>query len=263
MLHYWVNFLTDCCCYVPSFFSLQSGFLITKIPKNSMRSPARRVLYCDESGYHINWRAVRESDYPSKAEFLADCGSRTSYSTTSMRKEAIPLSKLTSCQYSKDKYDEDQFFIRLVFEGVRNLDIKLMNKNDWEYCMDGFESISKNKDKFAKPPTQEAWKTDKYQPVVWEYAPGKTCNVGCGNSLEDIFIISSCYISLWSVLVGFFALLLKGAMDTDDKSTLLMMFFAFGIIFVALVALSVITGQIEVEENRKKKARQGLDEDDI
>ena len=51
----------------------------------------------------INWRSARQSDYPTKAEYLADVG-HTSYSD-SKKKVSIPLSSLVSCQYSKDKFE--------------------------------------------------------------------------------------------------------------------------------------------------------------
>eukprot|EP00520_Triparma_pacifica_P004715 CAMPEP_0118644330 /NCGR_PEP_ID=MMETSP0785-20121206/6887_1 /TAXON_ID=91992 /ORGANISM="Bolidomonas pacifica, Strain CCMP 1866" /LENGTH=259 /DNA_ID=CAMNT_0006536093 /DNA_START=54 /DNA_END=833 /DNA_ORIENTATION=+ len=247
-------------------FHLKNGFVITKMPLKSLASPTRRVMYCDESGHNLSWRPVRESDYPSKGEYLADVGS-VGYQG-SRHHTMIPLSKLVSCQYSKEKFDQKEFFMRLVFEGHRNLDIHLKNKEDWEYCMDGFEAISKNRHIFEKKASfrpesmQEVWDHDNYKPVVWEYSPGKFCNVGCGNDWEDIFLISSCYGCLWSFLLAFYSLLLKGILDTDEKSTLLMMYFVFGLIFVALVGLAVYTGQMEVEALKKKKAQLGLGEDD-
>jgi hypothetical protein len=247
-------------------FHLKSGFLITKIASSQFGSPSRRVLFCDESGHNLSWRAVKQSDYPSKAEYLSDVGS-VSYAGTK-KHTLLPLTKLVSCQYSKEKFQNEEFYMRLVFEGHRSLDINLLTKEDWEYCMDGFELIAQNRAKFAKSPSfrpesmQEIWDHDNYKPVIWEYYPGKTCNVGCGNDWEDIFLISSCYASLWSFLVAFYALLLKGILDTDEKSTLLMMYFVFGIIYVCLVGLAVYTGQMEVEALRKKKAVLGLGEDD-
>jgi len=231
-----------------------------------MATPARRVLYCDESGHMISWRSVKIGDYPSKAEYLADVG-HTNYQE-STKHTMLPIANLVSCQYSKEKFDQGEFFMRLVFEGHRNLDIHLLNKADWEYCMEGFELIAKNRAKFAKSPSfrpesmQEIWDHDNYKPVVWEYAKGKKCGIGCGNDWEDIFLISSCYGCLWSFLLAFFALLLKGVIDTDEKSTLLMMYFVFGIIYVALVGLAVYTGQIEVEALRKKREKLGLGEDE-
>mmetsp|Transcript_5225 Transcript_5225/g.11058 ORF Transcript_5225/g.11058 Transcript_5225/m.11058 type:complete len:275 (+) Transcript_5225:60-884(+) len=247
-------------------FHLKNGFIITKLPKNTFRSPQRRVLYCDPSGHMINWRSARASDYSSKAEYLADCG-HTAYSD-SKKKVSIPLSSLVSCQYSKDKFESEEFFMRLVFEGHRNLDIKLTNKQDFEYCMDGFEVIAKNRERFKKTPSfrpetmEEVWDADDYHPLVWEYKPGKTCNIGCGNDLEDILLISSCYGCLWSFLVAFYALLMKGILDSDEKSTLLMMYLVFGVIYVCMVGLAVYTGQMEEDAKRKKKAELGLDEDD-
>ncbi|GMH93214.1 hypothetical protein TrVE_jg9579 [Triparma verrucosa] len=226
----------------------------------------RRVLFCDESGHMINWRSARQSDYATKAEYLADCG-HNAYSE-SKRKVSIPLSALVSCQYSKDKFEAKEFFMRLVFEGHRNLDIKLMNQQDFEYCMDGFELVAKNRERFIKPPSfrpesmQEVWDADNYHPLVWEYSPGKTCNIGCGNDVEDILLISSCYGCLWSFLIAFYALLMKGTLDSDEKSTLLFMYLVYGVIYVLLVGLAVYTGQMEEDKKKKKRAALGLGEDE-
>ena len=65
----------------------------------------------------------------------------------SKKKKGIRLSSLQSVQYSVDHYKENSFFMRLVFE-ERNLDIELLNKEDFEYCMDGFELIAKNVERF-------------------------------------------------------------------------------------------------------------------
>lgn len=247
-------------------FHLKEGFIITKMPKNTIRSPQRRVLFCDSTGHTINWRSARSSDYPTKADYLADSG-HLSYSE-SKDKVPIPLSCLETCQYAKDKFQDNEFFMRLVFEGHRNLDIKLTSKEDFEYCMDGFELIAKNRSLFAQKSSfrpdsiQEVWDAENYHPLVWEYGDGKTCNIGCGNDVEDILLISSCYLTLWSLLTAFYCMLLKGAIDTDEKSTLLMMYLVFGIIFVSLVGLAVYTGQMQEDEKRKKKAKLGLGEDD-
>jgi len=82
---------------------------------------------------------------------------------------------------------------------------------------------------------------------------GKTWGIGCGNSVEDIGIITSCYVTLWSLLVALYSLLLKAVIDTDDQSTALFTFLFFGVIFVLMVAGAVYTGQLE--QARLKKAR--------
>ena len=94
----------------------------------------------------INWRQSVRGDYATEVEFLADAGHMTK--NESKTKEPLPLRALASVQYSKDKFEEEEYFIRLVFEGHRNLDIKLSNKQDFEYCMDGFELINKNREYF-------------------------------------------------------------------------------------------------------------------
>ena len=85
-------------------------------------------------------------------------------------------------------------------------------------------------------------------------ACGRTWNVGCGNSLEDIGIISTCYITLWSFLVGLYSLLLKATLDTDDQGTVLYAFLFFGILFFLMVAGAVYTGTMEQTRLRQARA---------
>jgi hypothetical protein len=238
------------------------------MPANRVRSPQRRTLFCDPTGHTINWRQSVKTDYPSEVEYYADAGN-IAY-TESKDKVPISLGDLASVQYSKDKFedkDNAEFFMRLVFEGHRTLDIKLRNKTDFEYCMDGFEAISKNRDLFKKKTSfrpdslEEINAMEKYEPVTMQFA-GKTWNVGCGNDWEDIFLILTCYGSLWSFLIAFYSLLLKGAIDSDEKNTLLYMYLTFGIIYVSLIGLGVVTGQAAQREQLKKKIKMGLSEDE-
>lgn len=76
-------------------------------------------------------------------------------------------------------------------------------------------------------------------------------NVGCWLSCEDIGIICSCFIMLWSTLLGFYVLLLKAALDTDEKSTALWIFFAFGVLLVIFVSGSVYMSTLEQSLNAK------------
>jgi len=99
-----------------------------------------------------------------------------------------------------------------------------------------------------------------YQPLVFRYTkrngePGE-CNIGCGNSLEDLVIICTLYTTGYCFLLGIFSLLLKGALDTDWTSTLLWSFFFFGILFVCLVGGAVWMGmrKLEQEKIKRKKA---------
>lgn len=96
---------------------------------------------------------------------------------------------------------------------------------------------------------KEIYEHTQYTPFVLQYT--KTTgditdyNVGCWLSCEDIGIIMSCFVMLWSALLGIFVLLLKAALDTDEKSTALWIFFAFGVVFVVFVSGSVYMNTIE------------------
>lgn len=92
-----------------------------------------------------------------------------------------------------------------------------------------------------------------YEPLVWNIG-GKIIPIGCGNDLEDVGIITACYITLWSMLVAFYAMLLKAALDTDEQSTALFSFLFLGVFFVCMVGGAVYTGQMEQDRLRKARA---------
>lgn len=100
-----------------------------------------------------------------------------------------------------------------------------------------------------KTKDEQPVQADEYSAFVCKYtkSTGEVVdyNVGCGLSCEDIGIIASCFVMLWSALLGIYVLLLKAALDTDEKSTALWIFFAFGLIFVVFVAGSVYMSNVE------------------
>ena len=64
-------------------------------------------------------------------------------------------------------------------------------------------------------------------------------------------IICSLFIVLWACLLGIYTLLLKAALDTDEKDTALWIFFAFGVLFTMFVAGAVGMNQVEEALNEK------------
>mmetsp|Transcript_26507 Transcript_26507/g.39022 ORF Transcript_26507/g.39022 Transcript_26507/m.39022 type:complete len:134 (+) Transcript_26507:94-495(+) len=113
------------------------------------------------------------------------------------------------------------------------------------------QNASSNRSSSHRPSLSERQPASsrKYQPLVYQHkkkdGTTHTFNIGCGCSGEDLIIIASCYITFWSFLLGFFTLLLKGALDTDDSHTMLWSFLYFGIFFSALVTGSVYVGSKE------------------
>lgn len=55
---------------------------------------------------------------------------------------------------------------------------------------------------------------NRYEPLEL-HCGGKTFGIGCGNSLEDVLLISGCILALWMFVLGVSGLLLKSAIDTD------------------------------------------------
>lgn len=64
---------------------------------------------------------------------------------------------------------------------------------------------------------------NRYEPLELKIG-GKTYGIGCGNSLEDVLLITGCILALWSFILGVSGLLLKSAIDTDRCVTSLHLF---------------------------------------
>jgi len=83
---------------------------------------------------------------------------------------------------------------------------------------------------------QELYAHQKYKPfkAVYTKSNGEKIdlNVGCWLACQDLAIMLSILLTLWAFLLAIYALLVKAALDTDEKSTALWIFFVFGCFFV-------------------------------
>jgi len=79
--------------------------------------------------------------------------------------------------------------------------------------------------------------------------------VCCHMDWEDTFIVTFIYLAIWLAIFGFFGLLLKAALMTDERHTSLWMFFYTFVIMVGFVAGAVGTA-------KKAKAVNNDDDDD-
>lgn len=88
---------------------------------------------------------------------------------------------------------------------------------------------------------------------LYNRSDGTQCewNVACYLSCEDLGIICALFTVLWASLIGIYTLLLKAALDTDEKDTALWIFFAFGVLFTLVVTGAV--GMHRVEEHLNQK----------
>lgn len=73
---------------------------------------------------------------------------------------------------------------------------------------------SKDARSFRPSTLAEINSMNRYEPLELNIG-GKTFGIGCGNSLEDVLLISGCILALWSFILGVTGLLLKSAIDTD------------------------------------------------
>mmetsp|Transcript_21945 Transcript_21945/g.27147 ORF Transcript_21945/g.27147 Transcript_21945/m.27147 type:complete len:166 (+) Transcript_21945:120-617(+) len=121
--------------------------------------------------------------------------------------------------------------------------------------------INKDSRSFRPNSISELNAMNNYKPLVIQYTKHDgtvaECHIGCGNSLEDLGIIFTVYVVFYSFLIGFFALLLKGALDTEEKQTILWSFFFFGVLFVALVGGGVYVNMKKYERERNEKKGKG------
>lgn len=83
------------------------------------------------------------------------------------------------------------------------------------------EFSSKDERDFRPASIKELYAHQKYEPwlAVYTKSDGSKIdlNWGCWLTCQDVAIIISCFITLWSILLGLYVLLLKAALDTDEK----------------------------------------------
>ena len=113
-----------------------------------------------------------------------------------------------------------------------------------------------NKDSRSFRPStlEEINKINDYKPLtLFKYTKkdGTVHHFGCNNSLEDIIIIITLYITFYSFCIGFFVLALKGAVDTEDSSTLLWSYFYILIMMTALVLGATYFNRKDLNEKKK------------
>merc|ERR1711898_34136 len=82
------------------------------------------------------------------------------------------------------------------------------------------------------------------------------CNVGCQNSVKDIFLIGACFIFLWGCLLAFYCALMKAVLDTDESSTALWIYLYSSVLFVIGILLAVRTGQEEMQRQKEKQGKE-------
>lgn len=246
---------------------LQTGIHITKMKARKIGGEQKmnRIIEVDDSGKKISWRQVNLSDYKDPNEFKFTNNSADAYDL-SKPKTPIGLYTLARVLYNKTEMaNEGRFKVRLEFKGSKNLTFECNSREDFDYCITGFELIKKYRSEFAYEGASfrehllaGSWDHDAhYEPLTFKYTRNgeeQICDIGCGNDVEDILLISSIYGCLWSFLLAFFGLLLKGVLDSDESSTILFEFLIIGIFFVAMVGLAVVTGGIEEATKARKDA---------
>ena len=106
----------------------------------------------------------------------------------------------------------------------------------------------------SQPERLDKLKDEEYRPLAIRYTKRDGSevqyNLGCGLSLKDFALVLVLYIAFYSFLLGFTVLLLKGAIDTADKSTLLWTFNFIGMIFGILTSVAVKIGS-KAQDDKK------------
>ncbi len=117
---------------------------------------------------------------------------------------------------------------------------------------------SKDSRLFRPSSMQELLDVQNYKPFTLNCC-GRKIPILCGQSGEDWIIIMLSYIALWSFLLFFVSLLLKGALDSVHRHTALWMMFWFFLASVIALMFVVYTGQIE-RERQELKDKQDLED---
>ena len=85
--------------------------------------------------------------------------------------------------------------------------------------------------------------------------------IGLGNSCKDLLIIVMCYVTLYSIFVGVFVLLLTITVKLSNNSmtgsnTILWLYFCIGVFFTGLIIMNVYVTQLELKHERENFAQQ-------
>ena len=71
--------------------------------------------------------------------------------------------------------------------------------------------------------------------------------VCCGNSSQDLVIITVCLLVLWGFTAGVFVALLQASLDTDTTSTALWLYFGVFAMGASFLALVLAAGDYEMK----------------
>jgi len=112
--------------------------------------------------------------------------------------------------------------------------------------------------------TRNVMAKELYRPIAIRFTKKNgseaQCNLACGLTFKDIVLVLACYVTFYSFLLGFCAILLKGAMDTAESSTLLWTFFIVGLMFGGAVAVAIKMGT-KAQDEQKAAKRQAEEEE--
>ncbi len=111
---------------------------------------------------------------------------------------------------------------------------------------------------FRPSSMEELLAVQRYKPLTVNIC-GYKVPIACGQSGEDCIIITLSYIALWSFILFFVSLLLKGALDTVYRHTALWMMFWIFWAAVLVLLFVVYNGKIE-RERQELKEKQDLEE---
>ncbi len=114
---------------------------------------------------------------------------------------------------------------------------------------------SKDSRLFRPSSTAELLRLENYKPVTLNIF-GYKVPIFCGQNTEDFVIIVLSYIALWSFILFFISMLLKGAIDSVYRHTALWIMFWLFVFSVIGLLFIVYTGQIERERRELKEKKE-------
>jgi len=178
----------------------------------------------------------------------------------------------------KPKQSAEKRFIRLTFKCPetakvkyvpRKIDIMAKDDDEYELLVAGFDLLWRyhsyklkllEKDpkylmrKSVKRPKtmEEKWELLGYVPLVFQSLDPdnniKNVHIGLGRSKEDLLLIASSMVAMWSVLFMLFGILLKASLDSDETNYVYYAFFYFLVFFFLVVLLGTLLSNTDVEE---------------
>lgn len=238
---------------------LHRGIPFTKLT-NKASKLVRRVLTVNSAESTLTYRSP-QTDEEGKSGGVLCCG------TGGQSQASRPT--LTMAMLTKPKgadLGNGNFAIKVSAQSQK-IKILCMDKKEYTYLLNGltllYEGKSSKETVGQMDPRNtsvgslaDIYKLTGYTPASFTMVKAdgskKTYNLCCGYSWEDMGYFTCFFTALWAFVLGFYGLLLKAALDTDEDHVALWFYFVFFVLGVSMITMSINVAQRTAAEKAAK-----------